>query len=153
VVQRGTAKELKKLGRPVAGKTGTTNESRDAWFIGYTPNLVVGVYVGYDRPRPMGKGATGGHLAAPIVRQFMQLALKGKPAIPFRVPAGIQLIPINSKTGTRAAYGDKNVILEAFKPGEEPPEKTILISGDAIPESGEAAVIEGGLTTGTGGIY
>ncbi|HFC05097.1 MAG TPA: penicillin-binding protein, partial [Rhizobiales bacterium] len=153
VVQRGTAKELKKLGRPVAGKTGTTNDSRDAWFIGYTPNLVVGVYVGYDRPRPMGKGATGGHLAAPIVRQFMQLALKGKPAIPFRVPAGIQLIPINSKTGTRAAYGDKNVILEAFKPGEEPPEKTILISGDAIPESGEAAVIEGGLTTGTGGIY
>ncbi len=153
VVQRGTAKELKKLGKPVAGKTGTTNDSRDAWFIGYTPDLVVGVYVGYDRPRPMGKGATGGHLAAPIVRHFMQLALKGKPATPFRVPAGIQLIPINSKSGTRAAYGDKNVILEAFKPGEEPPEKTILISGDAIPQSGEAAVIEGGLTTGTGGLY
>ncbi len=153
VVQRGTAKELKKLGRPVAGKTGTTNEERDAWFIGYTPDLVVGVYVGYDRPRPMGKGSTGGGLAAPIVRQFMELALKGKPATPFRVPAGIQLIPINSKSGTRAAYGDKNVILEAFKPGEEPPEKTILISGDAIPQSGEAAVIEGGLTTGTGGLY
>jgi len=153
VVQRGTAKELKKLGKPVAGKTGTTNDSRDAWFIGYTPDLVVGAYVGYDRPRPMGKDATGGHLAAPIVRHFMQLALKGKPATPFRVPAGIQLIPINSKLGTRAAYGDDNVILEAFKPGAEPPETTILISGDAIPQSGEAAVIEGGLTTGTGGLY
>lgn len=153
VVQRGTAKELKKLRRPVAGKTGTTNDERDAWFIGYTPDLVVGVYVGYDRPRPMGKGASGGHLAAPIVRHFMQLSLKGKAATPFRVPAGIQLIPINSKSGTRADYGDKNVILEAFKPGEEPPEKTILISGDAIPQSGEAAVIEGGLTTGTGGLY
>lgn len=153
VVQRGTAKELKKLHRPVAGKTGTTNDARDAWFIGYTPDLVVGVYVGYDKPRPMGRGATGGHLAAPIVRHFMQLSLKGKPATPFRVPPGIQLIPINSKSGTRAAYGDKHVILEAFKPGEEPPEKTILISGDAIPQSGEAAVIEGGLTTGTGGLY
>ncbi len=153
VVQRGTAQELKKINKPVAGKTGTTNDARDAWFIGYTPDLVVGVYVGYDLPRPMGKGATGGHLAAPIVRHFMQLALKGKPATPFRVPAGIQLIPINSKAGTRAAYGDKNVILEAFKPGEEPPEKTILISGDAIPSSGEASVIEGGLTTGTGGLY
>ena len=153
VVQRGTAKELKKLGRPVAGKTGTTNDERDAWFIGYTPDLVVGVYVGYDNPRPMGKGSSGGHLAAPIVRHFMELSLKGKVATPFRVPAGIQLIPINSKSGTRAYYGDKNVILEAFKPDEGPPEKTILISGDAIPQSGEAAVIEGGLTTGTGGLY
>jgi len=153
VVQRGTAKELKKLGKPVAGKTGTTNDTRDAWFIGYTPDLVVGVYVGYDKPRSMGKHSTGGHLAAPIVRHFMQLALKGKPATPFRVPAGIQLIPINSKLGTRAAYGDDSVILEAFKPDEEPPATTILISGDAIPQSGEAAVIEGGLTTGTGGLY
>ncbi len=153
VVQRGTARDLKKLGRPIAGKTGTTNDSRDAWFIGYTPDLVVGVYVGYDTPRSMGRGATGGGLAAPIVRNFFELVLKGKPAIPFRVPAGMQLIPINSKTGTRAAYGDKNVILEAFKPGEEPPDKTILISGGAIPQSGEAAVIEGGLTTGTGGLY
>jgi len=153
VVQRGTATELKKLGKPVAGKTGTTNDVRDAWFIGYTPDMVVGVYVGFDTPRPMGKSATGGQLAAPIVRHFMQLALKGKPATPFRVPAGIQLIPIDSKTGTRAAYGDKNVILEAFKPDEEPPEKTFYISGDAIPQSGEAAVIEGGLTTGTGGLY
>ena len=153
VVQRGTARIMKKLGKPVAGKTGTTSDGRDAWFIGYTPDLVVGVYVGYDKPRPMGKGATGGHLAAPIVLKFMQLALKNKPARPFRVPPGIQLIPIDPKTGTRAVYGDKRVILEAFKPGAEPPDKTIFVSGDAIPASGEDAVIEGGLTTGTGGLY
>ncbi len=153
VVQRGTAKVMKKLGKPVAGKTGTTNEVRDSWFLGFTPDLVVGVYVGYDNPRPMGKGATGGHLAAPIVLDFMQSALKNKPATPFRVPRGIELIPIDRKTGRRGYYGDKNVILEAFKPGEEPPSKTVVISGSAIPQSGEAAVIEGGLTTGTGGLY
>jgi penicillin-binding protein 1A len=124
VVQRGTAKSaFKDFPWPVAGKTGTTNNERDAWFIGYTPDLVVGVYVGYDTPRPMGRDATGGHLAAPIVADFLRMALKGKPAVPFRTPPGIQLIPIDPKTGRRAVYGDPNVILEAFKPGEEPPEE------------------------------
>ena len=174
VVQRGTGKKLQEVGKPIAGKTGTTNDERDAWFVGYTPDLVVGVYVGYDRPRPMGKGATGGSLAAPIVATFMKLALKDVSATPFRVPSGIRLIPINPKSGKRGTYGEGNVILEAFKPGERPPERSrIVTGGDAIASSGinvgsynnvggiivdgsetdSSAVSEGGLTTGTGGLY
>jgi len=153
VVQRGTGKVLKTVGKPVAGKTGTSNEERDAWFVGFTPDLAVGVYVGYDRPKPMGKGATGGELAAPVVAEFMKLALKGKAATPFRAPAGLELIPIDPKTGKRAAYGDENVILEAFKPGEQPPEEGYVIGENVGPTSGDNAVIEGGLTTGTGGLY
>ncbi len=153
VVQRGTGTKLKSIGKPVAGKTGTTNDERDAWFIGFTPDLAVGAYVGYDTPKAMGKGATGGQLAAPLVASFMKLALKGKPATPFRVPAGIELIPIDPNTGKRAAYGDANVILEAFKPGQEPPDEAIVIGEGAAPASSSEAVIEGGLTTGTGGLY
>ena len=115
------------LGKPVAGKTGTSNDERDAWFIGYTPDLAVGVYVGYDNPKPMGKKRTGGELAAPIVTDFMKLALKDKAAIPFRVPRAIELIPINAINGKRAIFGEEGTILEAFKPGDEPPENTRLI--------------------------
>ena len=81
VVQRGTADDrLRELGRPIAGKTGTTNDEKDAWFVGYTPNLVVGLYIGYDKPQPLGKGATGGGLAAPIFKEFMGEALEGHAA-------------------------------------------------------------------------
>jgi penicillin-binding protein 1A len=153
VVQRGTGTALKVVGKPVAGKTGTTNDERDAWFIGFTPDLAVGAYIGFDNPKPMGKGATGGQLAAPLVANFMQMALKGKPATPFRVPAGIELIPIDPNTGQRAAYGDENVILEAFKPGEQPPEESFVIGEGDAPANASEAVIEGGLTTGTGGLY
>ncbi len=153
VVQRGTGKVLKAVGKPLAGKTGTTNDERDAWFIGFTPDLAVGVYLGYDKPKPMGKGATGGQLAAPVVAEFMKLALKGKPATPFRVPAGIELIPIDPNTGQRGAYGDANVILEAFKPGEQPTDDAVVIGEGFAPTTGNEAVIEGGLTTGTGGLY
>src|SRR6185436_19383330 len=83
VIQRGTATSLKSLNRPLAGKTGTTNEEKDAWFIGYTPDLVVGVFVGFDTPRAMGKGNTGGHVAAPIFGSFMKMALAETPAVPF----------------------------------------------------------------------
>ena len=85
--------------------------------------------------------------------EFMKLALKGKAATPFRAPAGLELIPIDPKTGQRAAYGDENVILEAFKPGEQPPEEGYVIGENLGPSSGDNAVIEGGLTTGTGGLY
>ena len=127
VVERGTGKKLKIVGKPVAGKTGTSNEERDAWFIGYTPDLVVGTFVGYDNPKPMGKGRTGGELAAPIVADFMRLALRDKPATPFRVPRAIELIPIDATSGKRAIFGQEGVILEAFKPGDEPPDSTKII--------------------------
>ncbi len=120
VVQRGTATSLKKLGMPLAGKTGTTNDEKDAWFIGFTPDLVVGVFVGYDIPRPMGKGQTGGRVAAPIFGNFVKMAMEGKPAVPFRVPPGIKLVRVSLKTGLRAEPGDKDAVIEAFKPGEEP---------------------------------
>src|SRR5215207_2482416 len=108
---RGTATTLREVGKPVAGKTGTTNDWKDAWFIGYTADLAVGVYIGYDKPRTLGtsSAATGGHLAAPIVRDFMKMALADKPAVPFRVPPGIKLIRVDSKSGTRAGPGDGKV--------------------------------------------
>jgi penicillin-binding protein 1A len=169
VVQRGTGKKLQIVGKPVAGKTGTSNEEKDAWFIGYAPDLAVGVYVGYDNPKPMGKGRTGGELAAPIVADFMRLALREQPATPFRVPRAIELIPIDANTGQRAVFGDEGVILEAFKPGEEPADSTKIIGEDLAavssesiygagqqlvpPADSEQSVEEGGLTTGTGGLY
>ena len=120
VVQRGTATSLKALNRPIAGKTGTTNEEKDTWFIGFTPDLVVGVFVGYDTPKPMGN--TGGAIAAPIFGDFVKQALADKPAAPFRVPPGIKLVRVNYKTGLRAggAADGEQTILEAFKPNEEP---------------------------------
>jgi penicillin-binding protein 1A len=127
VVQRGTATVVKEVGKPIAGKTGTTNDEKDAWFIGFSPDIVVGVYLGYDKPRHLGHGATGGLLAAPIVRDFLKVALADKPAVPFRVPAGIKLIRIDPKTGMRAGPGDQRVILEAFKPGTAPPDNYSVI--------------------------
>ncbi len=131
VVERGTGKKMLVLNKPVAGKTGTSNDERDAWFIGYTPDLAVGVYIGYDNPKPMGKKRTGGELAAPVVADFMKLALKDKAAIPFRVPRAIELIPINAANGKRSIFGEEGVILEAFKPGDEPPENTRIVGQQA----------------------
>ncbi len=121
VVQRGTATVIREVGKPIAGKTGTTNDEKDAWFIGFSPEMVVGVYVGYDKPRHLGRGGTGGGLAAPIVRDFLKVALADRPAVPFRVPAGIKLIRVNPRTGMRAGPGEAS-ILEAFKPGTAPPD-------------------------------
>jgi penicillin-binding protein 1A len=122
VVQRGTATIVKRMvpGVPLAGKTGTTNDSKDTWFVGYAPDLVVGVYVGYDTPKPMGKSATGGQVAAPIFANFMKTALEGRPIVPFRIPPGIKLVRVDRNTGLRAVRGSKNTIVEAFKPFEEP---------------------------------
>jgi len=165
VVERGTGKKMLVLGKPVAGKTGTTNDERDAWFVGFTPDLTVGVYVGYDNPKPMGKGRTGGELAAPIVADFMKLALKDKAAVPFRVPRAIELIPIHVNTGKRGIFGEDGVILEAFKPGDEPPANTIVIgngvAGAGAPKAaGEGVVLvppgaaaDDGLTQAGNGLY
>jgi penicillin-binding protein 1A len=172
VVQRGTGKKMLALGKPVAGKTGTTNDERDAWFIGYTPDLAVGVYIGYDSPKPMGKKRTGGELAAPVVADFMKLALKDKAAVPFRVPRAIELIPIHAANGKRGIFGEEGVILEAFKPGDEPPSTTRIVgqtaSADSGGQGGEGVVLvpakprkkqaaqpvqDNGLTGDTGGLY
>jgi len=120
VIQRGTATSLKALERPLAGKTGTTNEEKDAWFVGYTPDMVVGVFMGYDTPVPMGKGNTGGKVAAPVFGSFVKEALADTPAAPFRIPPGIKLARVNLRTGLRAGEEDPQSIMEAFKPGEEP---------------------------------
>jgi penicillin-binding protein 1A len=124
VVQRGTGTVIREKylpNTPIAGKTGTTNDEKDAWFIGYTPDMVVGVFIGYDTPRAMGKGQTGGHLAAPIFGDFMKQVVGDKPASPFRVPPGVKLVRVDLKTGLRSQPGDTSPsIMEAFKPGEEP---------------------------------
>src|SRR5436309_2668162 len=126
VVQAGTATVVKEVGKPIAGKTGTTNDEKDAWFIGFSPDLVVGIYVGFDKPRNLGRGMTGGHLAAPIAKDFLKLALADKPAIPFKVPAGIKLVRVDPKSGMRAGPGSGG-LLEAFKPGTAPPDNYSVI--------------------------
>ena len=132
VVQRGTATRLKSLNRPLAGKTGTTNDSKDAWFVGFSPDLVVGVYVGYDEPKQLGARETGSSAALPIFKDFMEQALKDAPIIPFRVPAGIRQVQINSENGARARPGDRRVIWEAFLAGTEPTDKIYVLDGSGI---------------------
>jgi penicillin-binding protein 1A len=130
VVQRGTGTDAKRLNRPVAGKTGTTNDYKDAWFIGFTPELAVGIYVGYDDPRSMGQAATGGSMVVPIFTEFMQNALQGKPATPFNMPASMAQVWIDPATGVKA-YADGAAILEAFKPGTGPNLVTSVIGVDS----------------------
>ena len=119
VVENGTGIIIKSLGRPLGGKTGTTNDYKDAWFMGFSPDLVVGVYVGYDSPRNLNNEA-GSKAAAPIFKEFMQHALKDKSAVPFRIPEGVSFSPINRNTGEPSFIGAPEFILEAFKPGTEP---------------------------------
>ncbi len=128
VVQGGTATALKEVGKPIAGKTGTSNEAKDLWFVGFSADLVVGLYVGYDKPRSLGRSAQAGHTAAPIARDFMKLALADKPATPFKIPSGIRLVRVDAKTGLRPSPGgDGRTILEAFKPGTAPQESYAAI--------------------------
>jgi len=150
-VQGGTATILREVGKPIAGKTGTTNEEKDAWFVGFSPDLAVGVYIGYDKPRHLGRGATGGHLAAPIVKDFMKVALADKPAVPFRVPAGTKLIRIDARTGMRAGPGSDKVILEAFKPGTAPPDNySVAGYSDAEARPGISPDADRAMSRGTG---
>ncbi len=116
VVRRGTGRRVRAVGRPIAGKTGTTNEYFDAWFLGFTPDLVAGVWVGFDQPRTLGRNETGSRAASPVFTDFMKEALVNTASVEFRVPQGIQLVRINGDTGEPAAAGDKRVIVEALKP-------------------------------------
>ena len=157
VVQGGTATVLREVGKPIAGKTGTTNDEKDAWFVGFSPDVVVGIYVGYDKPRNLGAKATGGALAAPIAQDFMKLALADKQAVPFKVPAGIKLIRVDAKTGMRAGPGEGGrTILEAFKPGTAPPDNYSVIGvADADGRSQQIAPDTDRMfmRPGTGGLY
>jgi penicillin-binding protein 1A len=154
VVQGGTAIALKEVGKPIAGKTGTTNDEKDAWFVGFSPDLVVGIYVGYDKPRNLGAKATGGVLAAPIARDFMKLALADKPAIPFRVPAGIKLITVDQLSGMRASPGGGGrTVLEAFKPGTAPPDNIGVADADGRSLTVSPEADRTILRSGTGGLY
>jgi penicillin-binding protein 1A len=146
VVKRGTGYRVSKVGKPLAGKTGTTNDEKDAWFVGFSPDLVAGVFVGFDNPQPMGKGSTGGGIASPIFRDFMKWALADKPATPFRVPSGIKLVRIDAKTGMRAQPGVEKTILEAYKPNEEPsdPFSYVTYPGVNLQDQSGGSVSAGG---------
>ena len=118
VVQRGTARSLKDLNMSLAGKTGTTNDNKDAWFIGYSPNLVVGVYVGHDIPKNLGYKQTGSSVAVPIFKDFIKKSNTNENNIPFRVPSGLSFVTINNKTGLPSS--DEESIMEVFIEGSEP---------------------------------
>ena len=152
VVLRGTAARQKAIiGKPVAGKTGTTNDAKDLWFVGFSPDLACGVYIGYDKPRSMGDSAQASQYAAPIFGDFMKQALADKPATPFRVPPGMKLIRVSLASGTRAS-GEGGTILEAFKPGTGPSESyaTVSYGGE---ERGSSGNDERAVGPGTGGLY
>jgi len=167
VVRRGTGRIVASVGKPLAGKTGTTNESNDTWFVGFSPDLVAGVYVGFDQPKSLGKHEVGATVAAPAFRDFMAAALKNKPAIPFRIPPGIELVRIDGHSGRLPAAGDRAVIWGAFKPGTEPTgEPGQVVSGRGItPDAGDAVPngaaagneadtgAQAAPRTGTGGLY
>ncbi len=158
VVQRGTGVRIRELGYPLAGKTGTTNDSYDAWFLGFSPDLAVGIYVGYDNPKSLGKHEQGASVAVPIFKDFMGEALKGRPAIQFRVPPGVRLVRVRADSGELARAGDRNVILEAFRPGTEPQPGTQANVLDGSMEehegiSGAGASAGTSAGSGTGGLY
>ncbi|MBN9564763.1 MAG: penicillin-binding protein, partial [Alphaproteobacteria bacterium] len=120
VVKRGTGRKLAKFNRPLAGKTGSTNDYRDAWFIGLTPDLVVAVYVGFDNHKPLGNGEVGGRAAIVAFEDFFEKALAQQKPTPFRIPAGAKLMRVNLKTGHLTSAKDPQAIWECFVPGNEP---------------------------------
>jgi penicillin-binding protein 1A len=162
VVQRGTAQIVKDLKRPIAGKTGTSNDEKDAWFVGYSTDLVVAVFMGFDQPKPMGKGQTGGELAAPMFVDFMKVALADKPVAEFIVPDGMNLIRINRKTGMKSSSEGDATILEAFKPGTGPADVYSVIGLETVSAEAESIVRRAGklspavkkaIESGSGGLF
>jgi len=162
VVDRGTGVAVKAVGKPIAGKTGTSDDFRDAWFIGFTPDLVAGVYIGFDDPDSLGDDETGGHIAAPVFRDFMMAALKDVPATAFHTPPGMRLYRVSPATGLAAAPGGQ-AIYEGYKPGTEPgtnrrpglqgapDEMPIRSSAEERPLTRERTGV--GPASGTGGLY
>ncbi len=132
VIKRGTGKKLKKLKLNLAGKTGTTNENTDAWFIGFTSNLVIGVYVGMDTPKPLGKFETGSKTALPIFENFIKKAIKKNDARPFKVSEGITLMVVDALTGQKAKFSSKDTIMEAYKSKNVVEGKVLYSNNDRI---------------------
>lgn len=129
VIERGTGRRALRVGKPLAGKTGTTNDYVDALFFGFSPDLVVGIWMGFDEPRSLGDGEGGGSVAAPVFTEFMSRALADRPGLPFRIPPGVRLVSIDPTTGELPDPASQTTILEAFRPGTEP--------GIRLPEQAE----------------
>jgi penicillin-binding protein 1A len=164
VVQRGTAAYSvgAQMDKPVAGKTGTSSDAKDTWFVGFSPDLAAGVFVGFDTPRTLGPREQGATVAAPIFRDFMKEALKDAPPTPFRIAPGIEQVSIDWKSGNPVPRGTPGAILEAFKSGTAPGEANAPLPGDDAGPGGPDTAAAGGRPTqgpaptvgeGTGGIY
>ncbi len=147
VVERGTGRRALRIGKPVAGKTGTTDDYRDAIFVGFSPDLVVGVRIGFDDNRSLGEGEAGGSVATPIFTEFMEKALEKEPATPFRIPPGVRLVKVDARTGAPAPGGGPGVIDEAFRPGTEPGTNVFVGQDDCLSISGSCG--DGTTTPGT----
>jgi membrane carboxypeptidase/penicillin-binding protein len=148
VLAYGTAKSLRPFGEAhaAAGKTGTTDGARDAWFVGYTPNLVTGVWVGHDRPRPEGRGFTGGAIAAPIWEQFMKRAVAARPSGDFPRPDTVRVLTVDADTGLPAREGCPAKREAFFASGTEPMEPCPRHEGEPVPEPEVPGEGQGGET-------
>ena len=149
VIKRGTGRSINNLGLVVAGKTGTTNDNTTGWVIGFTPDLAIGVFIGYDQPRPLGKRETGSTVAVPIFGDFLARSQIDQPVIPFRRPNDIVVIPVHAETGERVVQSDKNAIMEVFKPTQRP--GGVLI--DAPGAKGTSTAPSAGRGLATQGLY
>lgn len=146
VVERGTGRSARAVGKTLGAKSGTSNDSMDAWFIGFSPDLVAGVWVGFDTPQTLGPNDTGGVVSAPIFRDFMKEALKDVPDMPFRVPDSVRLVRVNATTGKPAKAGDTNVIMEAFRPETDLSKENKIVGQDITISTEEESIPDmGGL--------
>ncbi len=152
VVSEGTASKRVSLGRPVAGKTGTTNDNHDAWFVGFTPELVTGVYIGFDEPESLGRAASGGALAAPVFNSFMKAALEDQPIEDFHMPEGMREFDIDVHSGMAAVPGMPGAVREPFKPGTKPAEVFATVDETEI-SGATSAQIRNALQSNAAGLY
>ena len=135
-VERGTGRQARVDGHTIAGKTGTTNDVKDVWFVGFSKNMIAGVYLGYDTPKPLGKGA-GSHMAARVFADFMRVALENETNQPFPVPGGLSFVRVNRRTGIAAsADPDGTIVTEAFKPGQKPNPASVKKTNSTSPVVG-----------------
>ena len=145
VIKRGTGRRIADLNLTLAGKTGTTNDNTNGWFIGFTPDLAVGVFVGYDTPRQLGKRETGSTVAVPIFGDFIAAAQADSPVIPFRRPSGVTIIPVSAETGERVLPTHENAIFEVFKPGQRPGGELIDVPGSSAQTAPPDEIVTPGL--------